>query len=141
MKFTALIPFSLFYNLCFAKTCYEGICLPKNYSQATRPFLKLRNNVTIDFLHIKTLNIDDFKCSFEIYLYVNLKWKDSRIEIDSDISNSIALNSELTSLLWKPDLFTYNQKTFKGFILLNNRPLESIWIDNNKNLGLKTHTG
>ena len=66
-----------------------------------------------------------------------MKWKDSRIEIPSNISNSIALNPALANQLWKPDLLILNQKMFKGFTLLNNRQSGSIWINNNKDLGLK----
>ena len=128
---------STFCNFCFAKTCYEGICLPTNYSQTTRPFLNEINNITIDFLNIKTLDIDDIKCTFDLFVYINIKWKEPRIEISSDINNSTALNSALSDQLWKPDLFIFNQKLFKGVILLNDQHPGSIWINNKKDLSIK----
>ena len=45
------------------------------------------NNITIDFLNIKTLDIDDIKCTFDLFVYMNIKWKDPRIDISSDINN------------------------------------------------------
>ena len=136
MKGLTLILLTLFCNSCTSKTCFEGICLPKNYSQTTRPLLTETNNVTIDFNIIRTLDIDDIKCTFELYLYINLKWKDPRIESTINITNSIALNSALTDLLWKPDLFTLNQKLYKEKTLLNERPPGSVWMNNDKDLGL-----
>ena len=121
-------------NFCFAKTCYEGICLTTNYSKTTRPFLNEINNITIDFLNIKTLDIDDIKCTFDLFVYMNIKWKDTRIETSLDINNSAALNSALADQLWKPDLFIFNQKLFKGVILLNDQHPGSVWINNNKDL-------
>ena len=136
MKGLTLILLTLFCNSCTSKTCFEGICLPKNYSQTTRPLLTETNNITIDFLIIKTLDINDIKCTFELYLYINLKWKDPRIESTINITNSIALNSALTDLLWKPDLFISNQKLYKEKTLLNERPPGSVWMNNDKDLGL-----
>ena len=108
--------------------------MPTNYSKTTRPFLSEINNITIDFLNIKTLDIDDIKCTFDLFVYMNIKWKDPRIDISSDINNSAALNSALADQLWKPDLFIFNQKLFKGVILLNDQHPGSVWINNNKDL-------
>ena len=118
MRCLVAILVTIFSNFCFAKICYEGICLPKNYSTTTRPFLNEINNITIDFLNIKTLDIDDIKCTFDLFVYINIKWKDARIEISLDINNSAALNSAFADQLWKPDLFIFNQKLFKGVILV-----------------------
>ena len=136
MKGLTLILLTLFCSSCTSKICFEGICLPKNYSQTTRPLLTETNNVTIDFNIIRTLDIDDIKCTFELYLYINLKWKDPRIESTINITNSIALNSALTDLLWKPDLFTSHQKLYKEKTLLNTRPPGSVWMNHDKDLGL-----
>ena len=53
-----------------------------------------------------------------------------------DINNSAALNSALADQLWKPNLFIFNQKLFKGVILLNDQHPGSVWINNNKDLSI-----
>ena len=46
MRNLEVILFIAYYNsFCSAKNCYEGICLPTNYSQTTRPLLTETNNV------------------------------------------------------------------------------------------------
>ena len=60
--------------------CYEGVCIPFNYTKSERPLPKTTLEVYMYFNEIQIMEINDLKSNIKIYLYMDYAWQEPRIK-------------------------------------------------------------
>ena len=60
--------------------CYEGVCIPSNYTKSERPLPKRSLEVYMYFNEIQIMEINDLKSNIKIYLYMDYAWQEPRIK-------------------------------------------------------------
>ena len=102
-----------------ASKCAGPICLPSEYNKMVAPVagnLPYPVDIWLDVLQI--LDIDDFKFTVTLDMYLSVIWQEDRLFKNSD-NNSIndlphpPLDLNLIDELWTPDIFIRNLKSFK----------------------------
>ena len=91
----------------------SGPCLPENYNKQTLPFTNKTNDVYIEFLDLKILNINDYDCTIKWQIGLNISWIEPRLILKKEEPNSlwIVLEQPFIESLWKPDIFIQDLKS------------------------------
>ncbi|XP_023344754.1 glycine receptor subunit alpha-1 [Eurytemora carolleeae] len=115
------------------------ICLPRGYNKFDLPYNNQVNVIDIGIDITDVLRINDKEYSVEFSCYFNVMWKEPRLHIpeqlleELNMKNSDAMfpvNVELVNLLWLPNVYIYNLKTFKVVEVLSKHA--GLWITRNK---------
>ena len=136
--FEILIFFAFFIDslLTEQNICYEGICIPENYSKFERPLLKQPVEVEMVFSKIQIMEID-VKSILKMYLYMDYEWQDPRILGPKELPEYIPLNRNFKSLLWRPDFYIEDLHSSERQLYIDSvESTEHLWLGNDSYVAL-----
>ena len=117
-----------------------GWCLPKDYQklESPQPDSPVHVKINVDILDILSVNDKEFSITMSMYfrynsdfvlivskLYYNfdcsVQWQESRIVTKKDIEPGFwyPMSLEFLDLIWTPNIFIYNLKSFNSAKVLN----------------------
>ena len=136
MSFTRMFVFTFTINLLFHlinaanDTCYEGICIPNDYSKFERPLQNQVLKVQMIFSEIQIMEIDDMKSIIRMYIYMDYKWPEPRITGPEKVLENIPLNHRLKHLLWRPDFYIEDLYSSERQLYLDtDQRTEHLWLE------------
>jgi len=119
--------------------CSDGenthLCLPQDYNKFDLPYASKPNMIDIGIDITDVLRINDKEYGVEFSSYFNVMWSEPRLHIpdrylkeinEERKETMIPVNLELVNLLWLPNIFIYNLKTFKVVEVLSKHA--GLWI-------------
>ena len=134
-----LIFFTFFIDTVLSEqnVCYEGICIPENYSKFERPLVKQPVEVEMFFSKIQIMEIDDMKSIIKMYLYMDYEWQDPRILGPKELPEYIPLNRNFKSLLWRPDFYIEDLHSSERQLYIDSvESTEHLWLGNDSYVAL-----
>jgi hypothetical protein len=100
-----------------SKICSSGVCLPPDYNKVDLPPTEQGGPVMVEttlFL-IDLFDIDPNTLTLHLSMYIRLKWKDNRINVENMTEIYVNIDQDLTDKLWKPDIYIWGQSKETAF--------------------------
>ena len=88
--------------------CSGEICIPPDYNKLRLPVANATNNITISFLDLKILKIDDNDCIIKTSFWIRITWLEPRLIPSAEFNATqdySKLDESVHKYLWLPDIF------------------------------------
>jgi len=117
-----------------AKKDYSApVCIQDGYDAFQLPFTDKPNLITVNLGVDSVIGIDEKDFSFTFAGYMNLQWKEPRLEIrNNSHSGLVPVDAGIIEELWLPNVFIYNLKTLEVIEVLSK--MTGVWIDEKKDI-------
>ena len=104
-----------------AKKDYSApVCIQDGYDAFRLPFTDKPNLITVNLGVDSVIGIDEKDFSFTFAGYMNLQWKEPRLEIrNNNHSGLVPVDAGIIEELWLPNVFIYNLKTLEVIEVLS----------------------
>ena len=96
------------------------VCIQDGYDAFRLPFNDKPNQITVNLGVDSVIGIDEKDFSFTFAGYMNLQWKEPRLEIrNNSHSGLVPVDAGIIEELWLPNVFIYNLKTLEVIEVLS----------------------